>query len=182
MLNVYQDPWLHATIDNFLDENEFKKFKSYCDEIFQNLNPTQTSKHIHKPDQDKIPDIYNLGKEVAAKNWPILCNAFDVEPFEYNELWVEYSCFNGPCSVGIHTDRPEKFISCLVFVSENGAGTKLYASPRIADTCDPIYVKTIEWKQNRAFAFLRTGAAEHAVGDCTAGMYRTVVNFIYIKK
>jgi len=175
-IETFADPWTHAIVDNFFTFEENHIIRNYARNEFQHLPNDQTFKFIlreNKKFKGRHHDrsIWNYCSNIARSKFPELCKHLNVPEIDH-ELWVEFSCFGSACPRGIHNDRPEKYISCLVYLDGTGSGTWLYSDSETLE-------KKIEFRHNRAFVFHNTRNKIHAVGDNKPGDYRTAVNFIF---
>lgn len=175
-IETFADPWTHAIVDNFFTFEENHIIRNYARNEFRYVPDDQTSKFIMRDDvkfKDRHHDraIWNYCSNIARSKFPELCKHLNVQEIDY-KLWVEYSCYNTVCPRGIHTDSPEKYMSCLVYLDGTGSGTWLYSDSETLE-------KKIEFLHNRAFVFPNTTEQFHAVGDNKPGDRRTAVNFIF---
>lgn len=172
----FDKPWPYLELQNFFSKQQYTIVDSYFNDKIKNLPSNETLKwSLTQPDHPKTPSerlVYNSLQSLALSKFPEICNILEI-PIIDVDVWIEFSCFNNKCPRGLHTDRRQKYVSCLVYMSDSGVGTELY-SP------NPVKLeKTVDIKKNKAFIFQRTNIALHKVGDNSSGDYRKAVNLIY---
>jgi len=180
-VQVFAEPWTYAIADDFFSFEENHIIKNYTRLKFANapqfhdvhkliMRHDLIMRHYSEIESHDLA-IWNYCNNIARSKFPILCEHLKVPKIDY-ELWVEFSCFNADCPRGIHVDRPEKYISCLVYLDGKGAGTWLYSEQEVCK-------QKIDFRHNRALIFHNTSDKLHAVGKNVLGDNRTAVNFIF---
>lgn len=131
-----------------------------------------------KPQTPFWTDLFGRMQSGAFKRQ--LCKMFDVpNPDDYDDECLLIRDFAG-YHIGPHTDSPAKVITVLFYLPKDdsllGAGTSIYEPIESGFTCagGPHYpsdkfriLKTMEYRPNTAFAFLKTNNSFHGVEPCT---------------
>jgi len=148
----YSDPWDYWIIDDTFSEEDFTYIQYHLKKIELN-HRNRTS--IHFDPQSK------LYKKCISKHLEIL-KLFDIE---YDEKIHTCDLEFAGAQPGyehnkIHCDDGRKLLTCILYVSETGDGTRMYKSKNKNSL-----VKSSEWKTNRAFVFKRTDETWHDFGS-----------------
>jgi hypothetical protein len=175
----FDKPWPYLEVQKFFSKQQYKIVNSYFNDKIKNLPSNETLKwSLVNPDQVKTSSerlVYNSLQSFALSKFPEICNILEIPIIDVDVL-IEFSCFNNACPRGLHTDLRQKYVSCLVYMSDSGVGTELYST-------NPIKLeKIVDIKKNKAFIFQRTDVALHKVGDNSNGDYRKAVNLIYVHR
>ncbi len=180
---LISDPWDHQIIDDFFDEQTFKKIQEAA-KIFSTLNDYDT------PEIVWMNELEDLG--VTKETVELIINEADSVAKNFNRISKPYrnklssklGYFNNPrfgvCPPNtvneIHDEGSNKIMALIVYVDpEESQGTLLYK-----DNDEKTFVKEIEWKPNRAFLmFSQPNVTWHKYDSKQST--RVTLNFYYEK-
>lgn len=159
-----RDPWKHFIVDDFLPQSVFDSVQSEMYRLAADVNFRESGRKQIFFDEDSsmthtlfqyIEKLINeIGLNYNVKDYRQQCELSVCKPgFNYDE---------------IHTDTLDKVFTTVLYLSNTGSGTDLYFTHS-----ESSYVKTVEWKPNRAMCFSRgehTWHNFHAL-DCTEDRY-----------
>ena len=204
-IEFFDTPYKYLIVDNFLPEDDFKKIQNYPEEIFEDdytLGRFQHRKYTVGKSNNSDLDHVNACKESAIHIWDnyyekLMNNDIDQRD-QFTNLAVDFQRMGPPplksCLRGsVHPDSEIKLMSIVLYISEHGTGTYLHdptgyymdgeiikETKQGTDT----FVKEIEWKQNRAFIFVRNRydndfpLTVHSIRNNTEYLRDTAVIFI----
>ena len=153
------EPWTHYIIDDFLSEDDFK----YVQKVTKSWPkaPTQFEKLNLRLDDFKFYEEtfvhYQQSKRVrailtqGAKN---LETYFELEG-KYKSVHYEYVNCGEEFWYRIHKDATEKIMSHVLYVSEEGDGTRLFSNLKKENETQ------VEWKPNRMISFFNGSSKYH---------------------
>lgn len=179
---MYREPFPHLTVDDFLDEQTLSDLLAFRPRIGDNLlglGINNDSNYIQCKSK-----FFQDGKEEHYIDDPIFSELFydyhgklisvleqlcpdNKRRIEYTE--ISLAVFKPPMCVPRHTDTEDKLLSVVVYLSENNRGTILYRGEQ--------YAREVQWKQNRAFAFVRTEDTWHSFETDGTERYTLMINF-----
>lgn len=137
----YSDPWPYAVIDNYFTDEYYKELYSNLVELHPKVMKTEMGESMTYGDE-KL-------QQYVKEDLPYLKETFpNHKPFD--ELYIDAFLFSHAPGFDyyIHNDMPSKVFGISIYMGPTGVGTKLYSGLKESD-----YVKTVEWKPNRAVAF-----------------------------
>lgn len=167
-IKTVDHPWQHYIVDDFLDKHDFSLVFDHCNQYI-NLK-TEREQHWY----DKDSEIYNLFNFYAYNFLTKINQLHRVK--KYN-----FQCERSICAPGydydqIHVDAISKVFSIVLYVSDHGRGTEIYASLDRSS-----FLKIIEWKQNRAIAFFRSDKSWHNFANINIPFPRVTINSFFSK-
>lgn len=146
-MKIINDPWPHTVIDNFLPKEKYAAIVKECVDYLKSHVRTKRRLLLHtEPDfaqhlpitLETLNSIDFLGKLDSFEDR----RTGDVYHVEH-----EISFMLDGQEYPIHDECEKKVLSNVIYLFPNvGTGTLIY------DT-EKSYVKTVEWKQNRALLF-----------------------------
>lgn len=192
---IEEYPWKHIVIDDFLDDYAMEMVTSVKEEDYRDKrgyrNPRKTMSvdSIHfgasVTDEGSAPAIDNSLFDILPESFiqhmydnyldklQELYTALTGEVIEDPKMFLEWRVVKPGYESIMHVDIPRKKLSIVVYISEEGDGTKLYCND---DDEDP--AKVIPWKKNRAFIFAReTEVTWHRFGCFTKDTPRITFGF-----
>lgn len=176
MLNS-SDPWEHHVEDNFLSQDEFNIVREYSSKCFYRFK-TENRFHMVMSDLRFYKETrkdHELGVVVDRifeqyRGW------FE-ELYERNlskfYMLKEFVIIDGNFHYPPHTDAPSKVISSILYVSDEGEGTRLSKNKKMEEP------HQIEWKPNRLLSFARTKNTWH---DYFCAGKRISFNLLFIER
>lgn len=199
-IKIYNDPWKHVVIDNFLPDNIYNELMENREDFIELYKQTyHTTTHHFAWNYQK--DHYSHGVNALnpnkfhkyVKQFPNLESCYlnlynffsdthdsfikDVYSIFHNDYPERFSYSvqiqNKDYQYKIHTDSMRKKITTLVYLSEKNIGTYLYKS-KDQDYNKP--TKEVEWKPNRAMVFTRENCWHSFQSSKTDG-FRYTLNY-----
>jgi len=167
-----RDPWKHFVVDDFLPQPVFNSVQSEMYSVASDLGFSAKGRKQFWFDENSSMTytLFSYVEEIISE----IGLKYDLEDHNQQcELSVCRPRYDYDC---IHTDTPEKIFTTVLYLSNKGSGTDLYFSESKES-----YVKTVEWKPNRAICFSRSEHTWHNFHalDCTEDRY--TVNLILRK-
>lgn len=169
--HLRKEPWEHYDIEEFISDDKFDKLQ----EIVTSWPKTPADKRrtsmfiVGDKERDGYiydPWVYELLKERFEVILKGIDYSYYVPIFEYNSCPAGYT-------YPIHVDAPEKILSLVIYISENGDGTSLYNDKHEL-------IRKTEWKPNNGFLFYRYDDTHHSY-ESTVN-HRDTINCILVKK
>jgi hypothetical protein len=154
-LQYYDNPWPYVVIDNFLPEDLLQEVISNInsdDLIYTSLG--SSGRFIPPPLSDKIVKIT---KELFNKSFDKL--NISNRNKEYNNIRTLIVYRTPNHKYPVHVDNYEKLFTVVIYLSpEEADGTSIH---NINET----YSHDVEWKVNRALAFIPTNNTWHSINS-----------------
>lgn len=150
-ITKYRDPWTFYVIDNFLPQEEF----DYIQRVTKHWPdpPSKFEKFNLRLDDFKFyEETYQYYKECLTVKKYIQKGAKNLEQYfdlsgKYKSLHLEYAACGEEFWYRIHKDAKEKIMSHVLYVSEEGDGTRLFSDVQKYDEVQ------VDWKPNRMISF-----------------------------
>lgn len=142
------EPWPHYITDNYLSSSVFQQ----CVHEASLIKCLPGERALHS-----IPEGGPLYKKLRFQ---FLSRLAEIGRTPRSDEFITMSFT--VCGVGynynrVHTDIEAKRVSTVVYLSDAGAGTRLYKDPNT-------YHSRIDWKPNRAITFFRNDNTWHDYG------------------
>lgn len=180
---VHTDPFPHMYLENVLPEYDDLVSRLPPDEFYTEISKSRAVTGYpqrftleHPIDSILAGCMARLRDGELLK---VLCRKFGISTHGLKDECLLIRDHAG-YSIGPHTDSPAKVITVLLYLPKDeslvGAGTSIYTPKEAGFTCKggPHYpsdqfniVKTMPFKPNSAFAFLKTDNSFHGVEPCT---------------
>lgn len=149
-IEYFYEPWFHFVIDDFLSENELSEFVRIIDEVSQSDYKLVTyGEHdipfSHTYVFDNTVRRFLRKKMVDTYEQLEMKPKIDLQNVFYN---TQMSTLYPNSNHGIHWDMGVKLMSLVVYMSEEGNGTRLYNTDKLSS-----FSKEVEWKINRCVGF-----------------------------
>lgn len=182
-------PWEHIIIEDFYDEMLFNNMRTEILNFFHSLSDPEVreeyAKRIHKFEKrlfgkkltlretELLDDVFPETKKcLASKNIDesFLLNFTKHREYENLSKFDEINILLDDLKYPIHDENPSKICSIVTYVAPNkGNGTDIYDKSKN-------FVKQIEWKPNRMFAFCGLDGITWHGYDCIPNSYRITIN------
>ena len=143
LLQIFKEPWPHLIIDNYLDEDTFLELKHTIENSFDDPHTDINTKFV--PCQ--FPEMADL-----KEHFDINLNLIDDGMISHYSLLQANDKHKN-----IHTDYGFKIMTCILYISDNNIGTRLYKDK------DGSPVAIVDWKPNRLVCFKPTEETFHDV-------------------
>jgi hypothetical protein len=146
-------PQPHAIIDNFLPQELYDRIKSAMNDLDGGLHQL--------PEENEVRNAFgNMLTNIRNKLLEQVPNASEQEmtPNDY-VIWVNKQ--QPHTSYKIHIDSLWKRLSTIVYVGEINQGTRFHESMKE----DSKIVGRVEWKENRAMAFVPSSTSFHSYAN-----------------
>tara|TARA_Y100000289_G_scaffold65239_1_gene78453 strand:- start:616 stop:1170 length:555 start_codon:yes stop_codon:yes gene_type:complete len=163
-INYYKDPFAHSIIDNFFKEDLLEKICKHISELDCGLS--------------KLPkDI----EEIVKKEY---CPTLEMirykllpqmkEPWDNKDSASDYIIWSNKMDPNkihkVHQDSEWKRLSVVVYLGEKNSGTLFHESQQNTEP-----KSEVEWKHNRAFAFVPGNNTWHSYRNITDKPRETVL-------
>jgi len=152
-------PWKHWVIDDFLPEEEFKYIQTVTKKwtgprsSFEKLNLRLDDFKFYEETFMHYEECMKV-KEILTRAAKKLEEHFQVAG-QYQSLHLEYVNCGRDFYYRVHKDSKEKLMSHVLYVSEDGDGTRLFSNINKDDeTC-------VDWKPNRVVSFKANNVSYH---------------------
>lgn len=164
---IIDKPWPHMVIENYYDEDVFKKLRTEAKKfISANVDKTTRKHAFPEPDNKVLQDCINsrpLTEEMLFK-FP------QYRAYDSLKLFWEVNFLLGPLTYPIHDESSRKVLSCVVYVDpDDNSGTNLYDENKR----NP---KEVKWKPNTALIFPAIDGITWHDYSCPKGSYRITIN------
>lgn len=146
------DPWKHVVVDNFLSNDDFKTVREITSQWYR---PADVKKYsMFLPDfrwYRETIDAYHDALELTyilesyTEFWEDTYK-MSLKDTYFQPEWVD---IRGKYSYHPHVDSHQKKVSNVLYVSDEGTGTRLAKSGAMRNP------KLIEWEPNRCLSFRR---------------------------
>ena len=154
-IEYFNTPWTYAVVDNFLPQHlldEVMEIYNTKDIVYSNSGTASAT--INEPLNSQITEVAKefISKAFSKLNTPNRQGSLE----NIRNLLV----FRTPHhQYHIHEDSPQKLMSIVVYlVPTNADGTTIHNT-------DQSYSHDIEWKVNRALAFVPSDNTWHSIGS-----------------
>lgn len=146
-------PFPHAIIDNFLPQELYNRIKANMAELGVGLHELPEKNEIKVLVSKSLQDIrIKLLKQVPdASEQEMTANDFVI----WANKQPPHSAYK------VHLDSPWKRLSTIVYVGEINQGTLFHESLKEGSKI----VGQIEWKENRAMAFVPSSSSFHSYAN-----------------
>ncbi len=153
--DIFQHPWQHWIVDNFLSENCLRELKSIPFTNFQMIKGKRTGSErlfITEKNKDQHPELFKLHQSLEDgeyKKFFETCTGL-----KFDELYVRVEVISdfGEFELEEHCDRPEKKLSAMVYTDYE----ELYPGTLLTNG------HQIESKDNRCFFFVPSSETYHS--------------------
>lgn len=141
---VLTDPWPHMVIDDYYDADVFAEITKHAKRYLRDRVDISTRKQAfpypESPELREAIDTRPLD-ESFLQHFPTH------RPYDQLTLFWEVNYLRGPYVYPVHDETPRKVLSSVVYIGPKvNEGTRLYDANKQ-------YVKTVEWRPNRALIF-----------------------------
>lgn len=173
----HSDPWQHYTIDDVLRKTHFGMIQT----LTSRWQKPQTSKEKFNLCLDdfkfyrETAPFYNeamVVKKVLYKLMQELEVEFSLEG-KFKSYQIEYVNCGNDFYYPVHKDSTAKVFTNVLYVSQNGDGTRLYKDK------DGQPEKLVDWKENRIVSFKPDSHTWHDYYSTHSG--RITFNLVFVK-
>ena len=152
-VQYWANPQPHAIIDNFLPQELYDRIKS-------NMNDMDVGLH-QLPEEDEVRNAFgNVLHDIRNKLLEQVPNASDQE-MTTNDYVIWANRQQPHTSYKIHLDSTWKRLSTVLYVGEINQGTLFHESMKEGSKI----VGQVEWKENRAMAFVPSSTSFHSYAN-----------------
>ena len=178
---ILSDPFPHCYVENVFTSEAYADLLANMPKDYVEISKSRSVKgyplrFTAQPSSEIWRSLYRNLRDGAFKK--SLCEKFGIEGWDGYEDECLLIRDHAGYQIGPHTDSPAKIITVLFYMPKDelpAAGTSLYVPKRSDFTCKggPHYpskdfdlVKTMPFRPNSAFAFLKTDNSFHGVEAC----------------
>ena len=163
-INYYETPFAHSIIDNFFDNDLLERVCNHISELNCGLSklPKDIEEVVRK---DYCPTLEMIRYKLLPKM---------KEPWDNDDTPSDYIIWSNKMDPNkthkIHQDSEWKRLSVVVYLGEKNCGTLFHESKLSKEPLDEV-----EWKHNRAFAFVPGNNTWHSYRNTRENPRETVL-------